>query len=117
MRQSLEIRKTHKYVGSCKDLDEHEHIGEFEIEASHTAINELPEPDPCEPQTTVHFVRVYCDKGVRLNQKVQALKDYFTSVGCSHEYDCCGCRSYWCNDVEVLRNDCFRLVVTSSRNF
>ena len=49
----------------------------------------------------------------------RALKDTFTKAGCSHDYDCCGCRSTYVTSVTYvdLENRKWVVLTHSSRNY
>ena len=119
--QALELRKTQKYVGQWKHLDEWEYIGEFK-ELGVTTDSDYDEDDPCESRTDYLVVRIVkIEDGTTDDEIVQALRDVFTSHGCSHEYDCCGCRSYRATHVDRLgsygEDMTYVVTVHSSRNF
>jgi hypothetical protein len=115
MAQALELRVTRKYVDSWKHLDEHRYLGSFEMLSSKHKDGD-PE-DCCEPMVHKHTVRVKAGKGVPLSDIKQALHDEFTVWGCSHEHDCCGCRSYAVRTVRKQLDGTFVVFVGSSRNF
>jgi hypothetical protein len=111
----LERRLTHGYVGSWKHLDQHEYVGRMLIEATSTLGDEVDPEDPCEPCTTTLFVKVY--SGEEEEAVKSALRDHFTAWGCSHEYDCCGCRSYRAGNITRLGSGYWRVTQHSSRNY
>jgi len=114
----LNLRKTRKYVGTYKHLDDWETIGTYQVEASQAIEPEETNDDwedPCEPTKTVRFVKVKSDSSTE--DIKQALKDIFTIQGCGHEFDCCGCRSWQAREVEYLGKEYWRLIVTSYRNY
>lgn len=114
----LELRKTHKYVGTYRDLDEWEQVGKMRIAA--TSNKECDhEDDACEPWLHEHFIEVRVARGRKWQSNTinQALHDAFTAWGCHHEYDCCGCRSYMTSKVEYLGQNYWRVLVSSSRNY
>lgn len=115
MREELCLRKTRRYVGTCKYLDEHEMVGVLEIEASSSSPSNGEEEDACESTNTVHFVRVESDADDRTVSR--ALMDHFSAWDCAHEYDCCGCWSYSCQEAKKLGEGYWRVSVSSSRNF
>jgi len=136
--QSLELRLTHTYVGTCKHLDKWAPIGTFDVLASREiALPEEDEGDACDPKRFEHFAIVKVgpelhemweagdEKGgpdrsdpTWAEQKIkQALTDAYASHGCACEHDCCGCRSYSVTTVERVTGDLFRVEVHSSRNY
>lgn len=117
---SLEIRKTHKYVGTWKHLDQWETIGTaYELGSRDIKQPEGDEQDYCEPRRTLIHVKVKPLEGesIPLQEIKRALRDAYTSHDCAHEYDCCGCRSYYVQDVRKRVDGTFCVTVDSSRNF
>lgn len=118
--ETLELRMTRKYVGEYKHLDEWKTIGKFK---SIGTISERPdEDDYCDPRTDYHILRIVeVEDGVTGDEISQALRDVYSSHGCSHEYDCCGCRSYWASNAERLGTVggelTYVVTVNSSRNY
>jgi hypothetical protein len=112
--QLLEVRRTHKYVGTYRYQDRWEDVGQFRIKHKFGGITD--EEDMCEPYTSYIRVVVKADATDELIK--QALHDYFTQAGCHHEWDCCGCRSYYAWDVMKLEDESEWLVIqNSSRNY
>lgn len=111
----LAKRLTHKYVGSWKHEDEWLDIGDAQVIAQ-SVIEITDEEDMCEPTKQVLFLDVATHDPQRPSDVASALHDVFTSHGCSHDYDCCGCRSYH-GRAEHLAGATYRVVVTSSRNY
>lgn len=117
----LSIRKTHKYVGTYRYLDEWEDIGIIELMGQR--VLSVDYEDPCEYTVTEKIVRVTCD-GVQPKEKIeQALRDTYTSHGCAHEYDCCGC---WSTHVTGVKEQfpsasglarIYTVTTSSSRNY
>lgn len=112
--EALEVRITHKYVGTWRHLDEWRSIGSM-VELSRYELN--AEDDFTEPATTAILVKVEYGKGVTYKQVFQALDSHYSSAGCDHEHDCCGCRSYDCDEWHRLDKQFCIVVVSSSRNF
>lgn len=109
----LEKRVTHGYVGTYKYLDKWEFVGEFE----EIGAKDLPTDgtDHTEPLSQLVYVLVKSDKPD--SEIRQALHDHYTSWGCAHEYDCCGCRSYQAGDEKRVTGDLWQVTVNSFRNF
>lgn len=84
--QRLEIRETHKYVGSYKHMDDWTGIGKLS-----TVMSVDKADDSGEYGVVFKIVRVESDADA--DQIRKALKDTFTSEGCGCTHDCCGCRS------------------------
>ena len=119
MQQSLLVRQTHKFVGTYKDLDKWDHIGEFDIEAISDPIVNMDDPeDPCETTARILFIRVMPDSPARKQSEIErALRDGFESHGCGHDFDCCGCWSTSVIKVERLNDDYWRVETSASRNY
>lgn len=108
--QTLEIRKTRSYVGTWRHLDEWEDVGEFDVVGEWTTL----QMDNAEESTErVKIVCVACDD---VELAVRALRDEFSSYGCSHDYDCCGCWSHYAEAFH-LKEDRYAVIVNSRRNY
>jgi hypothetical protein len=117
MKEDLQLRLTRGYVGTWKHLDKHLYLGTVHTQASTTVEPDEEAYDVCEAQQHINFVHVTTDEPQPIKRIEQALYDHFTAWGCSHDYDCCGCRSYSTHSVEYLNNGYWRVVVHSSRNY
>lgn len=115
----LAVRTSHRYVGSCRGLDNWDNIGLGLISSTRGCLRtEEAENDPCDPRTVLHIVKVQVSAFTPLDTIKQALRDYFQQVGCHHEYDCCGCWSHRVRGVRRLGNDRrWAVMVSSSRNY
>lgn len=116
----LAIRLTHKYVGTYRHLDQWQTIGSYELLASATSEpRDDDEPDITDPRTTYNVVRVTPEPRFAHRTKTirRALIDEFTSWGCAHEYDCCGCRSYQARNAVQMDDNRWIVEVNSSRNY
>jgi hypothetical protein len=119
----LQRRVTHKYVGSYQHEDEWENVGEFTILSTQKwkIVEEEDEFDPTEPLKVVHTLLVVPNEEATLEDISIALKDTFTQVGCHHEYDCCGCRSYYAGKPDYSFADedglHYELTISSYRNY
>ncbi len=143
--QDLSLRLTHGYVGTYKHLDQWLRLGTHdEIASRPLPLTEAEQNDHCEIRRDEVFVLVSIDqqeadffnrwinskeytidpkdafeKWVNL-QIGQALADVYSRVGCAHEYDCCGCRSFAVRDVRCIargEKDLWRVELYSSRNY
>lgn len=126
MVKALELRVTHKYVGTYQHEDEWKTLGEYEVLSSQKwrPVEEDKEGEYDITDPIKHYYEVavipygatYDAEEVR-----QALKDSFTQVGCHHEYDCCGCRSFYASNPEFLYQAedgiHYRITVNSYRNY
>ncbi len=118
----LELRLTHKYVGTYQHEDEWKIVGDYGIIQSEKWVKvDEEEPDPTEPVAITYWVKVTPEMGVPTEEVRRALQDSFTQVGCHHEYDCCGCRSFYAHTPELLTvgEDCeeWKVTVHSYRNY
>ena len=123
MTHTLAKRMTHRYRAAWSGMDDWRTIGTYDPVAG-GALKRAPRDDDeydddGDGRTDVHIVSVtratkrVTDKDVR-----QALRDEFTYSHCTHEYDCCGCRSFHAYDVHKLAfGDKWVVVVNSSCNF
>jgi hypothetical protein len=115
--QDLSLRRTRGYVGTWQHLDEWESIGSY-ITVSWGSWYTDPD-DMCEPISTISRIWVNTrDNPASIEDIEQALRDSLSSNGCSHDYDCCGCRSYYVSrcDYEPALNE-WLVTVSSSRNY
>jgi hypothetical protein len=113
--QTLEIRQTRTYVGSYRHLDQWKRVGACQVIQRSARV--LDEEDPCEPTEILNIVCVEAEPGVRSAEVEQALRDTFSSAGCAHEWDCCGCWSSYAKQVSRLDRDRYQVVVSASRNY
>lgn len=112
----LSLRVSHRYVGTWRHLDQWRVIGVYNKIKSETINSDATSEDICEPLDHVHSVQVIA-AGATDEDIVKALTSEFTMVGCSHEWDCCGCRSYYANQVSKMADGRWEVRVHSSRNF
>lgn len=112
---TLKIRKSHKYVGSYQHEDEWECIGSYEVTYTERWVREDEEPDYLESNKVIYNVSV--ESEAPAEEVMKALKDDFTLVGCHHEYDCCGCRSYHAKKPIQISDSHWLVEVNSWRNF
>lgn len=72
--------------------------------------------DMCEPRTSVYRIKILCGS-VDPETVREAIKwTHRTKGGCGHDWDCCGCRSYYVGDI-LQSGDEWIFEVHSSRNF
>jgi hypothetical protein len=114
--QYLERRLTHKYRSAYKHLDASETIGAFTTIAKSDLMHSDDEEDYCESTFQSLFVEVEMHELLPLKVYIDALSDHYSSAGCGHSWDCCGCRSFhgWASH---LKDNLYRVDVSSSRNF
>lgn len=110
---SLKLKITDKYVGTCSYLDEWQHFGRIELIGSRQN-----KKNEYESGSQVMLVRILPDpdKSVTTEQLEKCLHDAFTSVGCAHEYDCCGCVSQTVSKVWHMYDNVYFLKVSWYRN-
>jgi hypothetical protein len=117
--QTLKVRITHKYLDTWKDQDIWKEMGEYEITKFEKWIKETE--DILEPNLHYYWVTVYPELGVSVQDVRNALIDCFTHTSCSHDYDCCGCRTFYVTYAEHLASDGvseeWKVTVDSWRNF
>lgn len=110
---------THKYVGSYQHEDQWKEVGTFEVaNTERWKLDQEDEFDPTEPLKHIYYVQVYHTDDATVEEEVaQALRDSFTQVGCHHEYDCCGCRSFHAKKPVRLPDGEWQVEVNSYRNY
>lgn len=87
----LELRRTHKYVGTWKHLDQHERVGVLKLSAPRLLD---PGPQAYDISDGPMYVQVArLPAGINKQRWVRAIVDTLSSHGCAHEWDCCGCPS------------------------
>jgi hypothetical protein len=117
--QTLELRVTYKYQDAWKSEDIWKEVGGYEIVSFEKWVKETD--DMTEPNLHYYWVLVYPKLGIPVEEVRQALIDSFSHVGCHHEYDCCGCRSFYASNPERLASEVdweeWKVTVNSSRNY
>ena len=113
--QTLELRLTHVYADTWRNEDEWKAIGEFEVTYTERWVKKGG--DIQEPMKVIHSIHVQSEASVEEISK--ALQETFTMTGCTHEYDCCGCRSYHAKKPIRVSDDStvWTLEVNSWRNY
>lgn len=94
---SLKMKLTDKYVGTHSYLDEWQQFGKIVFINSRQHKN-----NEYETGSQTMIVQVLPFEEVTEEQIHKCLHDVFTSRGCSHEYDCCGCKSQTVSKVYHL---------------
>jgi len=113
---ALERRLSHKYVGTYKYLDWHKPVGSLTVKVEKWDRDEDGD-DACDPVTTTMVVEVATDEPQPLKLICDAIRDTFSSQGCAHDYDCCGCRSTYTSEVAHIIDNKFYVETHSSRNY
>lgn len=111
----LEKRNTHKYVGSWQHEDDWSTLGTMTVLQDSTIETE---EDICDPWQRLVLLQINDDVTAPEEDIKRALRDTFTKAGCSHDHDCCGCRSYYGKATLIDKEERTWLVIqTSSRNY
>jgi hypothetical protein len=115
--QTLQLRLTHVYADTWRHEDKYENIGEYSIRTKDTYIKveEDGSTDITEPMKVIYLIDVE-SKADQLDVR-RALAEMFTNIGCHHEYDCCGCRSFYAKAFPQDYNGLYRVEVNSMRNY
>ncbi len=109
----LQVRETHKYVGTYQHLDRWREIGRARVIGTEQISKDADGIE--EAQVVRHTVTVHSEAPD--DEIARALRDTFTRQGCAHEYDCCGCWSHTARRPRKLSPGCWEVDVSSSRNY
>lgn len=110
----LETRLTRRYVGTHKHLDAWRDVGTAKVLPQRLV--RQPRDEEAYYDEGTYLVRARIPAGQDPKLSAQALADHFTTWGCSHEYDCCGCRSTTARVKRLSRRD-FAVFFDASRNY
>ena len=111
-KQWITPRITNKYVDSYAHLDQWGNPIEVKV-LGETLIETSQDFDSGD---TVKF-GVAVPKNVDTKLALQALRDTFNRTGgCHHEYDCCGCASYYAK-IRPVKKGFFSVIVKTSYNY
>lgn len=117
--QTLELKVTRTYVDTFSHLDEWKEVGKYEVIQSEQW--DKVTDDMTEPTRFYYWVKVRPDLGVSDSEVMRALTDTFSHIGCHHSHDCCGCRSFYAREPELLSRDGefeeWKVTVDSGRNY
>lgn len=106
-----QLRLTHRYVGTYSHLD---NWGDaFTFKELRGRVTEAPLGYD---DGGVYMMRVIGNKRGDQQEQRQALRDYYTREGCSHDYDCCGCASTHAQ-VRKTKAGIFSVRVRTSYNY
>lgn len=90
-RLYVSLRLTHRYVGTYKHEDKWRDLGRVKVTPARVT------QEPRDYDDGGAYVRwATLPSGLSREDRrelMRGLEDTLTSQGCSHEYDCCGCRS------------------------
>ena len=109
--RNLEIRESHKYVGTCQNLDDWRPIGSVVTILRRTGKEKSFDGS----RTDYLYVQVTSDQyetDIR-----QALQDMHTSIGCACEHDCCGCASQRVGRIKELDRNVWVIRLHISYNY
>ena len=117
--QTLKLRQSYKYQDPWNYNDTWKEVGEYEVIQSQKWVQVTE--DMTEPMKQHYWVKVHPNLGVTDSEVRMALIDTFSHVGCHHDYDCCGCRSFYASNPEHLASDVdweeWKVTVNSMRNY
>ena len=105
----LELRLTHRYVGTYSHLDAWDAVGTALLTPARVVAEGN---DYDEGNTYVRWATV--PRGQSVSATARALEDTLSRHGCSHDWDCCGCASY---STRVIHRHGRRLVLKTSVSF
>lgn len=100
---NLEVRLTHRYVGTFRHLDQWRDVGTAVL----TPAREIEEGNGLD-EGGVYVRWATLPRGIDRDAACRALEDSLSSHGCAHEWDCCGCASY---NTRVLHRHGRRVVL------
>lgn len=114
---TLQLRTTHIYADTWKHEDKYDDIGEYSIvgKSTYIKIEEDGSTDITEPMKVIYLIAVQSE--AEQQDIRRALAEMFTNVGCHHEHDCCGCRSYYAECTPKEYDGLYRVEVNSGRNY
>lgn len=111
----LYTRVTHQYVDAYRHLDREDFVGTVKALAPRVVRgpDEIDFSDAGSTRMRV-IVPATCNASPHVIR--QALHDTLSHSGCSHEYDCCGCRSTHASVHRVARRE-YSVTMSHSRNY
>jgi hypothetical protein len=110
---TLSRRETFRYVGKHRDLDRWKPVGIAKVLPARQV--RAPEPENFDDGGRF-LLRATIPAGQEPKASAIALRDLYTSQGCSHEWDCCGCRSTYATVRRLSRRE-FAVFVDVSFNY
>lgn len=123
MEGDLRLRLTNKYVGTYQYEDEWRYIGRYVIIATERwrlDYDDDQDPDPTEPMKQIYNLEIEdLSNDCTVEDVKKAIQDSFSHFGCHHEYDCCGCRSFYAKKPVNYSDDgrYYTVEVNSWRNY
>ena len=104
-------RISHRYIDEYKHLDGERFVATVRL----TPRKQTREGNGYDDKGTyVQYLRV--PRNVAKKDLAQALRDTMGYSGCTHEYDCCGCSSYYVS-VKSTGSRTMQVVTNVSRNY
>jgi hypothetical protein len=112
--ETLSKRLTHRYVGTCRDMDRWEPVGTM-VELQSSSVPPIDTEEASEGPMTTKLIAVDSD---RPKEEVeQALRDRFNRHGCSHSYDCCGCPSHRVAGLKEVSGKLYEVEIKTTFNY
>jgi hypothetical protein len=114
------IRKTHMYVDPWDTLDQWEDIpGRFKELGGSKYYNPVNIPGQSFGISDCGYrvIKVITPKNLSVDMQRRVIIDQYTSVGCDHDYDCCGCYSFRAYATKLRRRGEWTVKVVFSRNY
>ena len=100
--RGLDKRITYKYNSSSSYLDEWERIGTYREVSIGEKLYSYDEEDFCDTFMRYIIVDVKSDSPEKVIS--QALVDNYSFSDCTHEWDCCGCYSFFARAYPLGKN-------------
>jgi hypothetical protein len=134
----IETRLTHGYVGSCAHLDRWASVCNARVTAPQTI--KTADGEEASEGNTSAFLLVLSPTSLAMAKKAyrqlrlkgprgrstipstfthwlrRAIETNYTSAGCHHEYDCCGCASSYADAYQTKRRE-FTVIIRRSYNY
>ena len=114
---SLRVFTSRKY--RVTELNPWDYVGAYKVLASGRHWSE-DEEDACDRFTDVMVIEANITGPFTEDDEPsieQIIKDTFNHNACEHDYDCCGCRSYYAWPVKHIKDNLWYVEVHSSRNY
>lgn len=109
-RHVLDIRETYNYRDYWSYMDRWTNIGSYTVLTS-----KHRDRDTGNAERSSIFI-VCVDSTAKEEDILHGLDDSFTSSHCTHEYDCCGCRSFH-GEAKRINGKFYAVRQTSSCNW
>ena len=101
------------------DMNPSHRIGTFMVEAKGTRYPDDDDENIEDRYSERYVIDINIEDGEEGDHQFirQAIRDTFTENHCQHEYDCCGCRSWYCRETYHIKDGLWYVIVSSSRNY